>query len=250
MFAFLEKRGVLPKSPAHPIERCEAPAKHVQGPYTDAQIHKIMAAIEKSVPFNLPMAKRTTYAPRIRAFLNLLLGTGCDVTDALLHQPSRIDAIKVGGKKEYVYRYERLKTGVGAVIPISAELAAELKNVPLEPGTTEELPFRTEGLKLKLNQKVWSNRIGAVLDAAGVEWVELPRDKQGKVERKAANAKQFRHTFAVRQLKEGQRPEDVATMLGHVDTEMIKNHYAPWVEALDLAHISRVVSARKGLKTT
>jgi integrase len=77
-----------------------------------------------------------------------------------------------------------------------------------------------------------------------VEWVELPtRDKQGRFERKAANVKMFRHTFAVRQLKAGQRPEDVARMMGHVDTTMIRKHYAPWVKDLDTAHIKRVVSS-------
>jgi integrase len=108
------------------------------------------------------------------------------------------------------------------------------------------MPFRTQGLKLKLNQKVWSNRIGAVLNTAEVKWVDIPgRDKHGKPIRKAANAKQFRHTFAVRQLRDGQRPEDVAKMLGHVDTGMIRKHYALWVKDLDLAHITRVVSMRK-----
>jgi integrase len=85
-----------------------------------------------------------------------------------------------------------------------------------------------------------------VLNTAEVKWVDIPgRDKHGKPIRKAANAKHFRHTFAVRQLRDGQRPEDVAKMLGHVDTDMIRKHYAPWVKDLDLAHITRVVSMRK-----
>ena len=245
MFAFFADRGVLTKSPADPIERCEVNVEHVQGPYTDAQVNKIMASIEKSVPFNLPLAKRPSYAPRIQTFMNLLLGTGCDVSDAVLHQPSRLEVHKVEGKNVYVYRYKRIKTDVVAVIPISAALAAELKSVPLEAGIFEGMPFRTQGLKLKLNQKVWSNRIAAVLETAEVKWVELPgRDDHGRPMRKAANVKQFRHTFAVRQLREGQRPEEVARMLGHVDTEMVLKHYAPWVKDLDTAHITRVVSVR------
>jgi hypothetical protein len=45
--------------------------------------------------------------------------------------------------------------------------------------------------------KVWGARIDRVIKKAGVEWVELPtRDKQGRFERKAANVKMFRHTFA------------------------------------------------------
>jgi integrase len=246
MFSFLEKRGVIGKSPAAPIDAVRPEANHVQGPYTDAQVDRIIASIDKSVPFNLPLAKRPTYAPRIRTFINLLLQTGCDISDAVLHEPSRVEAHKVSGRKVYVYRYKRTKTDVEAVIPISGKSAADLESVPLEGGTSKDMPFRTQGLKLKLNQKVWSNRIGAVLNTAEVKWVDIPgRDKHGKPIRKAANAKQFRHTFAVRQLRDGQRPEDVAKMLGHVDTDMIRKHYAPWVKDLDLAHITRVVSMRK-----
>jgi integrase len=65
------------------------------------------------------------------------------------------------------------------------------------------------------------------------------------VTQKAANVKQLRHTFAVRQLKAGQRPEEVARMLGHVDTDMVRKHYAPWVADLDKAHIMRVLSVGK-----
>jgi integrase len=41
-----------------------------------------------------------------------------------------------------------------------------------------------------------------------------------------ANAKQLRHTFAVRMLKQGKRTENVAKMLGHVGDEMVRKHYA------------------------
>jgi integrase len=93
--------------------------------------------------------------------------------------------------------------------------------------------------------KIWAARVDRAIKKSGVKWVELPtRDKNGKPERKAANVKQFRHTFAVRQLKAGQRPEDVARMTGHVNVEMLRKHYAPWVKDLNLAHIKRVVSQR------
>jgi integrase len=105
------------------------------------------------------------------------------------------------------------------------------------------MPFRTLDLRLKKDQTKWSARISAVLEAAGVEHVDIPgRNANGRVVQKDSNAKQLRHTFAVRQLKAGQRPEEVARMLGHVDTEMIRKHYAPWVKDLDDAHIRRVVS--------
>jgi integrase len=79
---------------------------------------------------------------------------------------------------------------------------------------------------------------------AGVEWVELPSDAKGRTRRKKANTRPLGHTFAVRQLKAGQRPEGVARMTGHVNADMIRKHYAPWVKDLNLAHIKRIVVQR------
>lgn len=36
-------------------------------------------------------------------------------------------------------------------------------------------------------------------------------------------------------------PEDVAKMLGHVNAEMIRKHYAPWVPNLEEAYLRRIV---------
>jgi hypothetical protein len=55
-----------------------------------------------------------------------------------------------------------------------------------------------------------------------------------------------RVVFAVQQLRAGVRPEQVAKMLGHVDTTMIRKHYAPWVEELDTAHVRMIVETRAG----
>ena len=245
MFKYLEKRGVLLKSPADAIDAVKPDRGHVQGPYTDEQVKKIVACVEKSIPANLPFHKRDTYAPRLEAFIDLLLETGCDVGDAVLHEPRRIEAHKVKGKTVHIYRYSRQKTEVEAIVPISVKLVNDLKDVPLEAGTYAEMPFRTRGLKMKRNQKRWSERIDAVLEAAGVEWVEVPRlTKNAEPIRHSANAKQFRHTFAVRKIVAGHSPEDVAKMLGHVDTEMVKKHYAPWVKAIDDAFIGRVAGPR------
>jgi integrase len=248
VFSFLARRGVLEKSPADPIARVRVPKEQVQGPYTGEQVAAILASIEKGIPANLPMAKRPNYGQRLRTFMHLLLEVGLDVSDAVLHEPLRIERLAVGRKQVYVYRYRRIKTNVEAVVPISTKLAKELTDVPLEAGAAAEMPFRTLGLKLTKNQQNWSNRIAKVMRVAGVDWVDLPgRDKHGRPMRKSANVKQLRHTFAVRQLQDGQRPEDVARMLGHVDTEMIRRHYGPWVKQLDEAHIRRVVSLRAGM---
>jgi integrase len=248
MFNYMEEREVLVKSPADAIRAVKPDRGHLQGPYTDEQVKNILASIEKSIPANLPFHKRETYAPRLRTFINLLLETGCDVGDAVLYEPRRIETHRVKGKTVYIYRYSRQKTGIEAIIPVPPKLVEALKNVPLEAGTYAEMPFRTRGLKMKRNQKRWSERIDTVLEAAGVEWVEVPGlTKDAETIRHPANAKQFRHTFAVRQLVVGHSLEDVARMLGHVDTEMLKKIYAPWVKKLDDAFIKRV-SGRRGAR--
>jgi integrase len=53
------------------------------------------------------------------------------------------------------------------------------------------------------------------------------------------DVKMFRHTFAVGCLERGLPKDDVARYLGHVNTDMIDKHYAPWVKALDEALIRR-----------
>lgn len=239
LFNYLVVMGVLEKSPAAPIGREENRKdedNHVQGPYTDAQVKAILDSVEASIPFNLPYSQRPTYAARVRLFIRMLEGIGCDVSDGIQFEPANLKAVKIGKKHVNVYRYKRQKTGVLAVVPISNDLAQELKALPIEPGATAAMPFRMPGLKLKLDAKKWSNRVKSAIDKAGVTHVDLPDGT-----RKPANVKQFRHTAAVRWLKEGQRPEEVAKMLGHVDTEMVRKHYAPWVPELDEAHVMRVV---------
>ena len=143
-----------------------------------------------------------------------------------------------------VYRYHREKTGVQAVIPLTGDVASILRSVPMLANNPAGMPFRDDRFKLPSDVHDWSRRIARVLDKAGVKYVELPRDKHGKARRKAANAKQFRHTFAVRQLERALRPEAVARQLGHVDATMVRKHYAPWVPELDESHIREILAAQ------
>jgi integrase len=244
MFAFLKERGVIDSSPIASIKAIRPGKDHVQGPYIDEQVKKVLAAVETNVPDNINTEERDVYARRLGAFVNLLLHTGCDVGDAVLFDQGRIKSMVVDGREVAVYRYTRQKTKVLAVIPLTAAVADELLNVPTLKENPSGMPFRSK-VDISSDVHTWSRRIQRALKFAGVEWVELPRDAKGHITRKKANAKQFRHTFAVRQLREGQRPEEVAKMLGHVDTTMVLRHYAPWVSDLDEAYVMRVVSGWK-----
>jgi integrase len=160
--------------------------------------------------------------------------------DAIVFDQTRLKRTEVDGRQIAVYRYNRAKTNVLAVIPIPGDIADELESVPTLKENLPGMPFRSK-FDVRSDVHHWSRRIRRALKLAGVEWVELPRDARGHNRRKKANAKQFRHTFAVRMLRAGQRPEEVARMLGHVDTTMVLRHYAPWVHDLDDAHIRRVI---------
>jgi integrase len=106
-------------------------------------------------------------------------------------------------------------------------------SVPVLAENTPSMPFRDPRLNVASDRNPWSLRVRHELKAANVRWVELPTfDDAGQPRRTEANCRQFRHTFAVRQLRAGQRPEEVAKMLGHVNTDMVRKHYAPWVEVM------------------
>jgi integrase len=181
------------------------------------------------------------------AFLTLLLHSGCDLVDAVNFEPERIKDMVVDGVTFPVFRYNRVKNGVLAVIPLPDDVAAILRKVPAVPKSAEGMPFRMEGTHQRSGPSIWSHRIRLLLKEAGVHEVSLPgKDKKGRARTKKANVKQFRHTFAVQQLRAGVRPEQVAKMLGHVDTTMIRKHYAPWVEELDTAHVRMIVETRTG----
>jgi integrase len=245
MFAFLLERKVTTHNVCAPIKPTPLSGSLVQGPFTDDQVEAVFtqARTIQIHDRNILKAERNVYRARLLAFMTLLLHTGCDLIDAALFQPGQIVDLDVDGNIVPVYRYNRIKTGVLAVIPLSAEVAQVLRSVPTLPSNPEGMPFRTKS-PLAGDPKFWSRRIRKCLRAAGVTKVTLPRDNRGRVRTKTASAKQFRHTFAVRQLRAGQRAEEVATMLGHVDTAMVRKHYAPWVEDLDTAHVRRIVQRR------
>jgi integrase len=190
--------------------------------------------------------EKRVFAARLLAFVTLLLNTGCDVVDAVLFDQANLTSQTVASSEVYVYRYDREKTGKPAVIPLADDIARVLLDVPMLTYNPEEMPFRCEGNR-QADVQVWQYRVKQVLRDAGVKWVELPRSKDGRARRKAANVKQFRHTFAIRQLVAGQREETVARMLGHSDTKMIRSHYGAWVKERDDAHVREVIEVRAGL---
>jgi len=163
-----------------------------------------------------------------------------DIGDAVQFRQLLIDA-------QGVLRYVRTKTGVQAVVPLPPHMVELLKEIPLGPDSVPDMPFRYAGNDINSDVHNWSRRIGLVLREAGVTRVQLVEksgvlaiDRHGNPVMKATNVKMLRHTFAVGWLIAGAPKENVARALGHVRTDMIDAHYAPWTEGLDDAHIQKM----------
>jgi integrase len=228
MFRYWHEHKLISENPVVAIKPVKGTGDHVQGPYEDKQVDAVLEEVAND--------------PRVFAFVQTLLHIGCDVMDAVLFEPHRIRDVAIDGRNLSVYRYHRAKTKVEAVVPLSSEVAALLRSVPLSSVNTGSMPFRNPGLTIEVDRRYWSESVKAALNRAKVFWVELPSaDDKGRKRRKEANCKQFRHTFAVRQLRNGQRPEEVAKMLGHVNADMVRKHYAPWVPSLEDAYLRQVI---------
>lgn len=244
-FAFLTRVTVLDADPILPLRPIKTGGDLVQGPFTDEQVAAMFTAIDDSFWDYLREEKRDTYAARLRALMLLLLHSGCDLIDAVNFEEGMIEEMEIDERRVWVYRYHRVKTGVLAVVPMADDVVQTIRAVPMLRNNQEGMPFRIKDTEAGSDAKNWSRRIGRVLTVAQVSHVTLPAGKrgtEGRIRKKKATAKQMRHTFAVRQLRAGQRPEAVARMLGHVDVTMIRKHYAPWVAELDEAHVRQVVA--------
>ena len=165
-----------PRVPADPIEAAHVTSDHVQGLYTDTQVKAILAHVD-SVP---PSVTDRAYVTRLRAFIRLLLDSGCDVSDALQFGQLQIEKMRTEKRDVWVFRYKRQKTKQQAVIPITAELAKMLRHLPLEQGVSQDVPFRIRGISLKAAQNRWSRRVQYAISAAKVTHVDLPDGRKNQ----------------------------------------------------------------------
>jgi integrase/recombinase XerD len=243
LFSFLHKMKIIDEDPCLPIKPVRVSSDLVQGPFTDDQVAAIFAHIADADNGNISESLRKVHIARLTAFVKLLLHSGCDLIDAVLFTQDKIEPLQIERRTVNVLRYRRAKTGVLAVVPLPDDVVAVLRSVPMLPENPAGMPFRNSDLETEPDTSTWSRRISRVLKAAGVEYVILEgRDSRGRVRKKNANAKMLRHTFAVRQLIAGQRPEAVAKMLGHKSVAMLEKHYAPWVKERDEAHVRQVMA--------
>jgi integrase len=239
-FNYLHQQGSLTVNPVISIKAVPPEKTFHNVPFTEQQYNDILGDADWLVDQRVLNGEREVYCRRLHIFIELLRWTGLDIGDAVQFRPSMVDA-------DGVLRYVRTKTRVQAVVPLRPHMSELLKEIPLAPDSLPNMPFRYRGNDLASDVHNWSRRIRRTMNLAGVAKVQLVEksgipavDRNGNPVLKSANVKMFRHTFAVGSLTAGIPKENVARMLGHVSTDMIDAHYAPWVKELDDAHVRKV----------
>jgi integrase len=243
-FAFLQRLDALEENPVANIKAVRARQVFANVPYTEDQYKRILDEADWYVDERVKDGEREVYCRRSRLFLQLLRNTGMDIGDAVMFKPSMITDEVIDGKTVQVLRYHRAKTGVEAIVVIDRVFAARLRNIPAGPSALEDRPFRYRGNLAQSDAHNWSRRIAKLIALAKIGGVQLMKrdgtpalDAHGKPLTHRGNVKMLRHTFAVGELLKGRKPEVVAKQLGHVDTNMVFRHYAPWCKERDIAHI-------------
>jgi integrase len=242
MFAYLTDIKVLANDPILPLKPVRIKrADHAQGPYTAEEVEAISAHIEHGVKPR--EEKERSYEDPSQGDATLLLEGGCDLIDAVQFGPGQIGQMKAGGTNVWVYQYYRKKTGELPVVPMRSAIVSVLQNIPMLDTNSRGMPFRSQrqSPKAKTDVADWSRRIAMILRAAGIRYVTLPVRGSKGTRQRPAKAKQLRQTFAVNRLEAGVRPEQAARMLGHVDTQMVYRHYAPFIDRLKEAHVRLVM---------
>jgi integrase len=249
-FNFLFELGVIPKNPTVTIKAPVASDNFANVPFTNKQFRAIRDSAEWYVDERVVNGERDVYRKRMYAFLELLRNTGMDIGDAVTFQPSvQLTDEEIDGDIIPVLRYRRAKTRVQAIIPLDPKLAQMLRSIPTAPASVADMPFRYKDNLLSSDVHNWSRRICTLIKLADIGQVQLITkegkpavDDRGNPITKAPNPKMLRHTAAVGWLVAGHREEAVARMMGHVGTDMIRKHYAPWCRERDAAHIREVLA--------
>lgn len=244
-FRFLHDCGVIEKNPVINIKASKASLNFANTPFTPEQYKAIRDQADWYVDDRVKNGEHDVYCARLGALLDLLRRTGMDLIDAVLFNPT--ECIKhegVDGDLVPVLRYRRTKTGVEAVILMDVKIAERLQSIPAAPTTVPGMPFRYQGTDVRSDVHTWYRRIAKLFELAGINRVQLVSkdgrmavDQNGNPVIKAPVPKMIRHTAAVDWLSRGVREETVAKMLGHSNTEMLREHYGPWCKQRDVAHL-------------
>jgi len=188
------------------------------GAFSDDQYARLLATL----PFCQPKRghAKENYAARLRAFLELGRWAGMAVIDIVHFRPQlHLDSTT------NVLTYRRHKNSQIAVIALPADVAARLRSIPAEEGSSAEQPMRFPDRSEKQNTEVWRDRFQKLCSAAKIGEIET---EVGEV--REAHPHMLRDTFAIDMISRGVALENVAKALGHATVQMTQKSYLFWIQ--------------------
>jgi integrase len=196
-FRFCVDRGWIEKNPALLLKHPRAVHKPTL-PFTDEEMVRILAAVEKYPDH--PLGRRK----RLRAFVLLLRYAGLRIGDAVC-----LAADRIADGTVFLYT---AKTGAPVRCPLPQSL---IDNIEDMRKVGERFLFFSGYGKVKTAMGNWQRTLERLFKIAQVE---------------NAHPHRFRDTFATDLLAHGVPLEDVSILLGHSSLKVTEKHYAPWVK--------------------
>lgn len=151
-----------------------------------------------------------------RALMLVMRWTGLRVSDAVMFEPFRIEAVKIDSRFLPVYQTCQTKTGQPVLCPIPPAVAKEILDAP-RLSDHAFIPPPESGLKTdprSVANSYYDSYLVPLGKLAGVAGVHAHR---------------WRDTFSVRLLEAGKPLEIVQQLLGHKSIKTTEQAYAPWV---------------------
>lgn len=193
-----------------------------KSPYSDKEVERILSGVDS---LGRGTHGYAAHPQTFRLLLELMLGTGLRVGDAILYNPRQCEK----GEKLWIYSYHPQKTKrtdrpktIEAYLPARLKLAIDKchwlsSSLPFHYGNATDPVYLVNG-------------VYARMQTIGRE-CGIPDCRPHRL----------RDTFAVRSLLRGVPLDDVSRLLGHSSVKVTEMYYAKWVPARR-RRLERVVS--------
>ena len=191
-------------------------------PFTPAQFEAVLRActtFDRSLETVNKVEVRNK-GKRLHALCNLMRWSGLAITDAVTLQRSRLS------KDNRLVLY-RTKTGNPVTVLPPPRIAQELRSVPSALDAHPDYFFWSGRGKRNKAAATWQKALRRLWKL--VRPALNLQDRNGRAIQPKSHM--FRNTFAVELLKKGVSLEHVAMLLGDAP-ETVRDHYYPWVPAL------------------
>lgn len=189
------------------------------GSFSDLQYDRLLECL----PFYRPARGATApahYAERLRAFLELGRWAGMAMGDIVRFSPR----VNLSANNVLIYRRAKNGSTAGPIL-LDPGVAARLRAIPPEAGSSDDQPLRFVGKSNLRNGMIWRERFQKLCRLAEIGPIET---EVGSI--REAHPHMLRDTFAIDAITRGVSLENVAKMLGHASVQMTEHSYLFWIE--------------------